>query len=392
MSNRRLAIIASHPVQYQAPLFRALAEDGHCDVCVYYGQIPDAEEQGEGFGIAFEWDLPLLEGYRHRVFAAPQAHRGGPGSGTAAFRRLRRWLLDQQPDAVLCTGWYHPSLFIGLAAVRTSGVPCLLRCESNLLRRRALPARCFQRLMLRQFAAVLPIGHLNSAYYSAFGVADSKMFPAPYFVDNERFSAAAAGADRNALRSRWKIPESGFCFLFAGKFEHKKHPETLLEAMQGMSSVHLLFVGSGPMESELRGMAARRGVSCTFTGFLNQTEIPGAYAAADCLVLPSDSGETWGLVVNEAMACGVPAIVSDRVGCSADLIKEGETGLSFPFGNMGALRERMHELASDPARTHEMGVRARKLIGNYSVGSAAAGVLAALDSVARKRGAKPCAE
>jgi len=391
MSDRRLAIIASHPVQYQAPLFRALAEDDHCDVCVYYGHIPDAEKQGEGFGIAFKWDLPLLEGYRHRVFAEPPVH-GGTGSGAATFRRLRRWILDQRPDAVLCTGWHHPSLFIGLAAARTSGAPCLLRCESNLLHKRALPARCFQRLILRLFAAVLPIGQLNRAYYSAFGVADSKMFPAPYFVDNARFSAAAAGADRNALRSRWKIPESGFCFLFAGKFEHKKHPEILLEAMDGMSSAHLLIVGSGPMESELRGLAARLGISCTFTGFLNQTEIPGAYAAADCLVLPSDSGETWGLVVNEAMACGIPAIVSDRVGCRSDLISEGITGLSFPFGSMSALRACMHELASDPARTHEMGGRARELIGNYSVGSAAAGVLAALDSVARKRGAKPCAE
>ncbi len=392
MSNRRLAIIASHPVQYQAPLFRVLAEDCGCDVCVYYGHIPNAERQGEGFGVAFEWDLPLLDGYPHRVFAESMVHGATPGTGAAAYRKLRRWIREQQPHAVLCTGWYHSSLFIGLAAARMSGAPCLLRCESNLLRKRALPARLFQRLMLSQFAGVLPIGQLNHSYYGAFGVADSKMFPAPYFVDNARFCAKAAGSDRLALRSRWKVPETGFCFLFAGKLERKKHPEMLLEAMVGIPSAHLLIVGSGPMEAGLRGMAARTGISCSFTGFLNQSEIPQAYAAADSLVLPSDSGETWGLVVNEGMACGLPAIVSDRVGCRPDLIVEGNTGLSFPFGDVAELRARMQELADDPAQAKEMGSRAKDLIQNYSAGAAAAGVLAALDAVARKRSIRPCAE
>ena len=91
------------------------------------------------------------------------------------------------------------------------------------------------------------------------------------------------------------------------------------------------MVGSGELEGTCHQQAERRGLPVTFTGFLNQGEIADAYAAADALVLPSDSGETWGLVVNEAMACGLPAIVSDHVGCVADLVIHGQTGLIFPL-------------------------------------------------------------
>lgn len=388
MTGRRLAILASHPVQYQAPLFRRLAGEG-CGI-VYYGHLPDERMQGEGFGVAFQWDLPLLEGYDCRVFAADLAAGFRSGAAVRAFRRLRAWLGEQRPDAILCTGWYHPSLFIGLAAARLSGVPCLLRCESNLLRPRSAGARLFQRLMLRQYAAVLPIGTLNRRYYRHFGVPDSKMFAAPYFVDNARFAEAAGRAGRSTLRARWGIPDDAFCFVFSGKLEEKKHPETVVSALAGIPSAHLLVVGAGPMEGAVRAAAASQGVSCSFTGFLNQTEIPGAYAAADCLVLPSDAGETWGLVVNEAMACGLPAIVSDRVGCMEDLIIEGKTGASFAFGNVPALAAGLRRFVENPGFARAAGKAAARHIASFSVEAAAAGVLAAVSNVTAK-GEMPCA-
>ena len=130
------------------------------------------------------------------------------------------------------------------------------------------------------------------------------------------------------------------------------------------------------MEGALREACGPRGISCSFAGFLNQSEIPLAYAAADALVLPSDAGETWGLVVNEAMACGRPAIVSDRVGCREDLVLEGETGLSFRFGDWEELGGQMRRLAGDPAQAKAMGAAARQRVHrDYSVERAAAGVL-----------------
>ena len=386
----RLAIIASHPVQYQSPLFRRLIQE--YGGCVYYGHLPDEWLQGEGFGVPFQWDVPLLEGYKYRVFAEEMDGEFRPGAAVRSFFRLRSWLKAQRPHAILCTGWYHPSLYIGLAAARLSGVPCLLRCESNLLRLRGAGARIFQRLMLRQYAAVLPIGEMNRRYYRHFGVSESEIFSAPYFVDNARFAAAAGKADRAALRARWAIPKKAFCFLFAGKLEEKKHPGAIIQAMAGIPSAHLLIVGAGPLESSLRTAAAEWKVSCSFTGFLNQTEIPGAYSAADCLVLPSDSGETWGLVVNEAMACGLPAIVSDRVGCREDLIVEGKTGHSFPFGNVPALAAHMRHFVESPGSSHIAGQEAVRHIANYSLEAASRGVLAALQNLDAKKGSIPCAD
>ncbi len=133
---------------------------------------------------------------------------------------------------------------------------------------------------------------------------------------------------------------------------------------------------------EANGLVAAHSLPVTFAGFLNQTEVAKAYAAADCLVLPSDYGETWGLVVNEAMVCGLPAIVSDRVGCGPDLVSDGVTGMVFPFGDIEALAQCLVRMATDPALRAAMGARARERVADYSVERAVAGTLAALAAVA----------
>lgn len=376
----RLSIVASHPVQYQAPLYRALAAAPKMEVLVHYAFLPDAKAQGAGFGVPFSWDIPLLDGYRHEVFGADEAR--SPGGWIRSAQSLLRSFRSFRPDAILCTGWHHPAMYAGLAAAVLSGCPKLLRCEANILRPRRLPARLFHRSMLVLYDAFLPIGSANRAYYRRFGVREDKLIDAPYFIDNKRFTEMAGGADRAGLRRRWGIPADAFCFLFSGKLEEKKHPLDIVEAMSGLAGAHLLVAGSGELEKILRQRAADLGVGCSFAGFLNQSEIPLAYAAADCLVLPSDAGETWGLVVNESMACGRPAIVSDRVGCRQDLVQENITGLSFRFGDVPALARRMRELASDPERSQKMGAHARqRVFGSYSVEVAAAGVLQALRQV-----------
>ena len=149
--------------------------------------------------------------------------------------------------------------------------------------------------------------------------------------------------------------------------------------------MELLIVGSGVLEAELRAYSAERHLPVRFAGFLNQTEIPRAYAAADALVLPSGS-ETWGLVVNEAMASGIPAVVSDRVGCREDLVDEGETGYSFPMGETGELADRLARLASDRSHAAEMGKEAqRRVFANFSIERTVNGTLSAVDYVVSRR-------
>jgi glycosyltransferase involved in cell wall biosynthesis len=191
---------------------------------------------------------------------------------------------------------------------------------------------------------------------------------------------------RAELRRGWSIPSEATSFLFCGKLVPKKHPLDFLSAVQRAVAagvpLHALVVGDGELLANARAMAEQMRLPVTFAGFLNQTEIVRAYVAADCLVLPSDAGETWGLVVNEAMACGLPAIVSDMVGCGPDLVIPMKTGASFPVGDVDALARCLIQLGPDRSRLRAMGAAAQeRVLAHYTVERAVDGTLAALDSL-----------
>ena len=381
----RVALFATHPIQYHVPWFQSLTASRAVELKVYFGQVPDAKQQGIGFGVDFQWDIPLLEGYASEVLdnvARPPSLGNFRGSDTPGVgRRLREW----KPDVAILTGWQSKMLVQAWWACVRLGIPRIVRGESNGMRRRSLPKRALQRAWLRGFDRFLAIGKANREFYVEAGIPDSRIHTCPYFVDNRRFALAAANLRerRAALRERWSIPDRAVCFLFCGKLIAKKHPLDLLSAIgravAAGASAHLLIVGDGDLMDEARALVDGERMPVTFAGFLNQTEIVGAYVAADCLVLPSDAGETWGLVVNEAMACGLPAIVSDEVGCGPDLVTDGATGATFPLGDVDALAMRLREFAVDPGRLRAMGERARERVANaYSVERATDGTLAAI--------------
>ena len=161
----------------------------------------------------------------------------------------------------------------------------------------------------------------------------------------------------------------------------RKHPADLLLAAARVKSVpvEVTFAGAGDLEPELKEIARREGVNASFTGFRNQSELPAVYAGADLLVLPSDGLETWGLVVNEAMACGLPAIVSDAVGCGPDLVETGKTGAIFPLGDVSALADAIETvLGLDPEATRRH-VIAR--VDRYSPAACALGIVRAVATI-----------
>lgn len=384
----RLLVVATHPVQYQAPYFQALAARAGIDLKVLYAVLPTPEQQGVGFETPFQWDVPLLDGYEWREIEDVHG-ADGPGFGALSAPRVRSQLERERADALLVTGWHSKVLVQAARAARRLRLPVLVRGESNDLAPRPWWKRLGHRRLFRSFTHFLAIGRANRRFYERAGVAADRIFESPYAVDNARFVAAAEQhrPHRNELRRSWNVAGDGFCVLFAGKFQPKKRPFDLLEALEQArktrSDLRLLMVGSGELDATLRERARERRLPVTFTGFLNQTEIPRAYAAADALVLPSDSSETWGLVVNEAMASGLPAIVSDRVGCREDLIQDGTTGFSFALGDTRALAACMTTLAEDPIRAAAMGDAAKvRVVGSYSIERAVDGVIAALDGAA----------
>lgn len=385
----RIAFVTSHPIQYQVPVFRCLAQRPDLEFIVLYAMLPDSASQGAGFGVSFEWDIPLLEGYKYRVL-----HNVSGNPGVTHFQgcdtpEIQSVLEELKTDVVVVNGWVVKTCLQTLKAAWRLRIPCVVRGEANNLRRRPWWKRVLQFFLVRRYDAVLPIGNANREFYSSLGIAASRMFSAPYCVENERFSRAAAAiiAQRSELRSRWNIPENAICYLYCGKFEHKKHPvelveaflqacQTLRESASVSKPIHLLLVGDGELRLHCEELVTRYSslAAFTFTGFLNQTQIVEAYVAADVLVLPSDAGETWGLVVNEAMACGLPAIVSDQVGCASDMIENDVTGWTFESGKWGQLTDLFCSLASRSQPISEMADACRNQVAHYSPENAANGI------------------
>ena len=389
----KVAFVTSHPIQYQVPVFRELAHRLDMEFIVLFAMLPDAASQGVGFGVAFEWDVPLLEGYAYRVLNNVSRSPGVTHYKGCDTPEIESVLRELQIDVVIVNGWVVKSCLQTLRAAKRMKIPCIVRGEANNLRHRPWWKRWLQRLLVRRYDAVLPIGSANRDFYRSHGVPEAKMFNAPYCVENQRFARAAADAEsrRSQLRSRWNIPEDAVCYLFCGKFEHKKHPvelveaflqahETRLQAASDPRPIHLLMVGDGALRQQCEQLATRHSplAAITFTGFLNQTQIVEAYVAADILVLSSDAGETWGLVVNEAMACGRPVIVSSLSGCCDDLVVPGETGWSFEFGDWQALAEIMIHAGGDAGLLRSMRDRCRQHLAQFSPEVAAKGIVEAV--------------
>lgn len=388
---RRVALLASHPIQYQAPWFRALAEV--CDLTVWFCHRQSAEEQGlAGFGAAFDWDVPLLDGYRFEWLSNVSGRPGVDRYSGCDTPEVRDRLARGDFDACIVSGWYLKSYLQAIRAARALGIRVLVRGDSHLrvARSRLTEAAKYlpYRWMLRQIDAHLVVGQANREYLLHYGVSEDRLFFAPHFIDNDRFRDAAELARRSGAagnrRATWGAVEGDTVFVYAGKLIALKRVEDFVAAVGKASrrdpGVRGVIVGSGPLEKDLQGLAAREEAPVHFAGFGNQRDMPVSYAAADCLVLPSAT-ESWGLVVNEAMASGLPAIVSDRVGSAADLIDEGATGWTYPVGDVDALVARLLAMRETlrSGRTDVQTAVARR-IGRYTCANAVAGTLEALEA------------
>ena len=219
---------------------------------------------------------------------------------------------------------------------------------------------------------------------------EDKLLFSPHDVDNERFAGnpAATLRDADLWRRSLGIPAEHALIMFAGKFEDKKRPLDLLEAfvqLGTVANVSLVFVGAGHLQSELHQRAAGH-PGVFFAPFQNQTQMPRTYAAADIFVLPSGgNSETWGLAINEALCLACPVIVSDHVGCAADLVLPGRNGLVFPAGNIRALTAALREALSDRQRLVRWGEEGRQIVAAYSYAAATHGLFAALDALGTRR-------
>jgi glycosyltransferase involved in cell wall biosynthesis len=399
LSPHRVACLVSHPIQYQAPLFRYLAARPGIELTVFFLSDHSIHAyRDSGFGVDVKWDVPLLDGYRSEFLP-----RVGPGSGLSFWRPwtfgLRARLRRGRFDALWVHGYAHRGCLAGIAAAKSLNIPVMLRGESNLLsetddalklgvKRIAMPA------LLRTIDAALAIGRLNREYYLHYGVEAGRIFPMPYAVDNEFFRTAAERArpKREALRAELGLKSGRVVILFASKMQPHKRAADLLEAYARLSSdgvtepaPYLVFAGDGEERASLERRARElKWDSIRFIGFRNQSELPGLYDLCDVFVLPSEH-EPWGLVVNEAMNAGKPVVVSDRVGAGPDLIEDGVNGFVYPTRDVAALADCLRKPIDSPEHRAAMGARALESVARLDFNADRAGLLAALDSVVGKK-------
>ncbi len=376
----RVCFVTTHPIQYMAPWFRELA--ARTDVALHVVFLRHLSEsiQGTGFGKAFTWDVPLLEGYESESLDLTSS----VFQSLALIKKLLRVFAERDPQLVIVTGWNEPLLVTAQIVTKLSGRTLVVRGESNSLRPRGSIVRFLHRMLLMLPLGFLAIGKKNRAFYRESGVADERIFTGAYFVETDRMLAMeqAHRHERRQLREARGFSDEDVVLLFCGKHVPFKRPQLLLEAAAKMrergAKVKVNYAGSGELTDTLRAAAIALNVPTHFEGFLNQTELWRAYLSADVFVLPSDNGETWGLVVNEAMLFGLPVLVSNEVGSRYDLVLDGVTGYGFE-PNADALADAAQPLLVDAEFRRSMGERGRERAKSlYSSPVATEGLLQAV--------------
>ena len=394
---KRLLIVAPHVVQYSSPLFREMAHDPRLDLLVSYCSMQGVESGVDpGFGVEVSWDTPLLERYpwtsvRNRAWRPGSDHFGGlfnPG--------LWPLIRDGRFNAVLICGYYFASAWIAVAAAKFYGVPVIFVSDSHSLQswrtQSAWRLWLKKRLLRRIFAlakAVIVSSSGGVEYLKSLGYPANRVVLAPTAVSNDWWKQQAATVNREGVRKAWSIPAAASVALFCAKLQPWKGSVDLLEAFAraNVENSYLVYAGDGPSRSDLEKRASELGVAdrVRFLGFLNQSQLPSAYRAADLFVLPS-LFEPFGLVVNEAMLCGLPVIVSDRVGAKFDLVRPNETGKVFPAGDIDALAAILREILADPVWRKQMGTNAARRMETWSPREYVEGFARAVE-IASKRAA-----
>jgi len=334
---KKLAIISSHPIQYNAPLFALLAKEKDIDLMVFYtwGESSSSAKYDPDFGKVIAWDIPLLEGYNYTFL-----NNTSKDPGSHRFKGIINPKLNQEieswgADIVWIWGWAFDSHLKALCYFKGK-IEVWFRGDSTLLDEpigfsiKKLARRIFLTWVYSHVDKVFYVGTHNKTYYKKHGLKETQLFYAPHAIDNNRFSDSNGEKMKKAREWRKKLgyQDDDIVLLFAGKFEPRKNPFFLIDLIKSLESdkVKLLIVGNGPLENNLRQDLYNR--NCVkFLNFQNQSNMPILYRLSDFYILPSLS-ETWGLAINEALASGTKVIASSFCGGTIDLINK-DNGMIF---------------------------------------------------------------
>ena len=368
---KKLAILSTHPIQYNAPLFALLAEKGEFELRIFYtwGENAVKPKFDPDFGKVIEWDIPLLEGYSYQFLKNVAKDSGSHHFLGIDNPHLIHDIEEWGADVVWIWGWSFKShlkalrYFHGKISVWFRGDSVSLSSSTGL---KSFIRRVFLKWVYSHVDLAFYVGEHNKNYFIENGLDSDQLVLASHAVDNDRFNNSPISNDElGQFRSSLGFSENDFVVLFAGKLEPRKNPFYLKEIWENITSanVKLLFVGNGRLEHELKAVC-KNDDRIQFLDFQNQTQMPKLYQSCNALILPSVS-ETWGLTINEAMASGIPVLASEKCGGAIDLIQD-DCGFIFPLNDPQLLANTIENWHDDEELYKNLKINAKQRIKEFS--------------------------
>jgi glycosyltransferase involved in cell wall biosynthesis len=372
-----IIFVNSHPIQYFAPLYKYLNEQGVHTKAWYCSDESIRGNMDAGFGVQVKWDIPLLNGYDYRFF---KNYSRNPNSSGGFFGMVNFGLIKElfkAPKSVMIVHGYHyfTNLMVLLLG-KIKGHTICMRCEmpqsQEVLKRgwkQKIKKFGLKYFLFPRIDYFLYIGTQNRLFYKSYGLPDNRLIFCPYSVDNERFTREKSKLSPHVLEIKKKmgIPGAEKIIMYSGKYVEKKRPMDILKAFVALNrtDLWLVMVGEGEMRKEMEDYIATHNLkNVILTGFVNQSKISEYYASCDVFVMCSSLGETWGLSVNEAMNFDVPLVISHLTGSSEDLVENGVNGYIFKTGDIEDLKSKLHQVLIEKNLKYNSTVERRKY--NYS--------------------------
>lgn len=371
---KKISFLLTHPIQYFSPLFLEIEKSKFSQFNVIYCEDTTNGYYDNEFAKTINWDLDLLNGYKYTFLRNDIISR--------LFKRCNfsivNYLYTNKPDILIIHGWSYPTSIIAIITAKLLGIKIWLRAETPYIHeikisklKKVLKYIIFKYFFLKLFDKFLYIGIQNKLFYNYYGVfEESKFIYTPYSVNNKMLQNLESNLKHNNLlfKEDLKINPNNFIILFSGKLIPKKRPFDLLKAFEkaNIKNSTLIFLGDGNLKSSLEKYVNDNSINnVIFVGFKNQSEIAKYYTIADLFVLPSGIGETWGLVVNEAMNFSLPIIVSNLVGCNSDLVVNNQNGFVYEYGNINQLSFYINEIYSNKNLQENAKTFSKNLVNNY---------------------------
>jgi 1,2-diacylglycerol 3-alpha-glucosyltransferase len=369
---RRLVILTEIISPYRIPLFNLLARDPDVSLhVIFLSETDPGLRQWQVYKSEIRFSYQILPAWRKRLGRYNMLLNFGLSSALKA----------SSPDIILCGGYNYLASWRALFWARSRNIPFLLWCESNVqdLRRRHALVEILKDEFFQKSTGFLVPGKSAHEYVRVHRINDDRIFTAPNAVDNELFATASKTARQNAraLRAQLGLPQR--YILFVGRLVPEKGVFELLSAYAKLDErtreqVGLVYAGDGAARRELEVRSASISPGMVrFAGFVQRDPLARYYALADMLVLPTYN-DPWGLVVNEAMACGLPVIVSQVAGCAADLVKENWNGMLINPKDVLSLAAAIGRVAGNCELRDAMGINSAELISTYSPAAWSLGV------------------